>query len=291
MIPDESHWVNVTSPAGGVEMHHCNMLHSSTANRGAKPRSAVIIQYRAADNVQLSPGLADRPGFGMQVRGATRIEARLLDGTIGAAPDPDQGSDPARRLSRPGRPSPFSLAALRRPSEPAHDLDEPVVRQRVRGDPVAPEWWSSAATSALMIASSVASMTPSNSGSIARSTSIRTSDRATSRSPSLGATSPLPVAQARNRSPDECPPVPPARAIPSPARWASRSHWWGRSGASVAMRTMIEPEPGRLDAAPRRLPRARVRRRSRRPATGGRTSLTGTPPTGTPSTRSQARRP
>ena len=29
-----------------------------------------------------------------------------------------------------------------------------------------------------------------------------------------------------------------------PARWASRSHWWGRSGASVATMTMIEPEPG-----------------------------------------------
>ncbi len=61
--------MSVTSPAGGVEMHHCNMLHSSTANRGTKPRSAVIIQYRAADNVQLSPDWPDRPGFGMQIRG------------------------------------------------------------------------------------------------------------------------------------------------------------------------------------------------------------------------------
>ena len=81
-IPDESHWLNVTSPAGGVEMHHCNMLHSSTANRGTKPRSAVIIQYRAADNVQLSPDWPDRPGFGMQIRGVNPYQARLLDGTI-----------------------------------------------------------------------------------------------------------------------------------------------------------------------------------------------------------------
>ena len=36
---------------------------------------------------------------------------------------------------------------------------------------------------------------------------------------------------------------PPVRAIPKPARRATRSHWPGRSGASVASRTMIEPAP------------------------------------------------
>ena len=87
--------MNVTSPAGGVEMHHCNMLHSSTANRGTKPRSAVIIQYRAADNVQLSPGLTDRPGFGMQVRGENPYRARLLDGTVVLLPTPIK--DPTQR--------------------------------------------------------------------------------------------------------------------------------------------------------------------------------------------------
>jgi ectoine hydroxylase-related dioxygenase (phytanoyl-CoA dioxygenase family) len=94
-IPDESHWLNVTSPAGGVEMHHCNMLHSSTANRGTKPRSAVIIQYRAADNVQLSPDWPDRPGFGMQIRGANPYQARLLDGTVVPLPTPIK--DPTQR--------------------------------------------------------------------------------------------------------------------------------------------------------------------------------------------------
>ena len=55
-----------------------------------------------------------------------------------------------------------------------------------------------------------------------------------------------------NRSPLVCPPVPPTRAMPRPARWASRSHWWGSSGASVATTTMIEPEPGGgASAAPR----------------------------------------
>jgi phytanoyl-CoA hydroxylase len=95
VIPDESRWVNATSPAGGVEMHHCNMLHSSTANRGTRPRSAVIIQYRAADNVQLSPSSSDRPGSGMQVRGVNPYRARLFDGTVVLLPTPIK--DPTQR--------------------------------------------------------------------------------------------------------------------------------------------------------------------------------------------------
>jgi len=94
-ILDESRWASVTSPAGGVEMHHCNMLHSSTANRGVKPRSTVIIQYRAADNVQLSPDWPDRPGFGLQIRGVNPYRARLFDGTIVQLPTPIK--DPTQR--------------------------------------------------------------------------------------------------------------------------------------------------------------------------------------------------
>ena len=60
----------------------------------------------------------------------------------------------------------------------------------------------------------------------------------------------LPVAKAMNRSPLVWPPVPPARAMPRPARWASRSHWWGRSGASVATTTMIEPDRRAVGVAP-----------------------------------------
>ncbi len=95
VIPDESKWVSVTSPAGGVEMHHCNMLHSSTANRGVRPRSAVIIQYRAADNAQLSPYNAAQPGYGMLVRGVNPYKARLLDGTTVQLPTPIK--DPTQR--------------------------------------------------------------------------------------------------------------------------------------------------------------------------------------------------
>src|SRR3954453_4403816 len=35
-VEDPSRWLSVPVPAGGVELHHCNMLHSSKANRGAK---------------------------------------------------------------------------------------------------------------------------------------------------------------------------------------------------------------------------------------------------------------
>jgi len=95
VIPDQSRWLNVTSPAGGVEMHHCNMVHSSTANRGVKPRSAVIIQYRAADNVQLSPYSPTAPGYGMLVRGVLPYKARLLDGSTVQLPTPIK--DPTQR--------------------------------------------------------------------------------------------------------------------------------------------------------------------------------------------------
>ena len=54
----------------------------------------------------------------------------------------------------------------------------------------------------------------------------------------------LPVANASIRSPLYCSPVPPTLATPRAARCASRVHWCGSSGASVAMTTMIEPEPG-----------------------------------------------
>ncbi|MEJ7567509.1 MAG: hypothetical protein WKF41_04505 [Gaiellaceae bacterium] len=51
------------------------------------------------------------------------------------------------------------------------------------------------------------------------------------------------MAKTSAKSPLECSPIPPVRAIAKPARDAIRSHWSGISGASVATRTMIEPEP------------------------------------------------
>jgi hypothetical protein len=70
------------------------MLHSSTANRGVAPRSALIIQYRAADNVALGGSMAHF-GFGLTVRGASRYQARLLDGTRIALPG--EIKDPLQR--------------------------------------------------------------------------------------------------------------------------------------------------------------------------------------------------
>jgi ectoine hydroxylase-related dioxygenase (phytanoyl-CoA dioxygenase family) len=81
VVADESKVVNVPCPAGGVELHHCNMLHSSTANRGQAPRSVLIFQYRAAHNVALG-GATTHFGFGMTVRGTNPYLARLLDGTV-----------------------------------------------------------------------------------------------------------------------------------------------------------------------------------------------------------------
>jgi ectoine hydroxylase-related dioxygenase (phytanoyl-CoA dioxygenase family) len=94
VLADESRIVNVPCPAGGVEMHHCNMLHSSTANRGTMPRSVLIFQYRAADNVALG-GATTHFGFGMTVRGTTPYRARLLDGTL--VPLPGEIRDPLQR--------------------------------------------------------------------------------------------------------------------------------------------------------------------------------------------------
>jgi ectoine hydroxylase-related dioxygenase (phytanoyl-CoA dioxygenase family) len=94
VLADDSKVVNVPCPAGGVSMHHCNMLHSSTANRGTMPRSVLIFQYRAADNVALG-GATTHFGFGLTVRGTTRYRARLLDGSLIALPG--EIKDPLQR--------------------------------------------------------------------------------------------------------------------------------------------------------------------------------------------------
>ena len=93
VLDDRSRWVPVPVPAGGIELHHCNMLHSSTANLGDKPRSAMVIQYRAADNVALG-GNMKNAGFGMQVRGVNPYRVRMVTGTFKL---PGQIDDPLQR--------------------------------------------------------------------------------------------------------------------------------------------------------------------------------------------------
>jgi phytanoyl-CoA hydroxylase len=93
VLDDPARWLKVPVPAGGMELHHCNMLHSSTANRGARPRTAMVIQYRAADNAELG-GNKDRAHNGLQVRGVNPYRARMIAGTFKL---PGQIEDPLQR--------------------------------------------------------------------------------------------------------------------------------------------------------------------------------------------------
>ena len=52
-------------PAGGIQVHHANLLHSSEANGTDRPRSALQLWYRAADNVQVG-GWTDFAGWAAQ---------------------------------------------------------------------------------------------------------------------------------------------------------------------------------------------------------------------------------
>ena len=110
----------------------------------------------------------------------------------------------------------------------------------------------SAATSALRIASSVASIVAVEQRRRSRSRSGRGRRRSAAGRPERG---PRAASGCRWRSTgtgrrSSARPVPPIRAMPRPARWASRSHWWGRSGASVATMTMIEPDRRRGGGRP-----------------------------------------
>jgi ectoine hydroxylase-related dioxygenase (phytanoyl-CoA dioxygenase family) len=93
VVEDQTRWLTVPVPAGGMELHHCNMLHSSAANRGTRPRSAMVIQYRAADNVALG-GNTSNAGFGLQVRGENPYRVRMLGGEFRL---PGQISNPLQR--------------------------------------------------------------------------------------------------------------------------------------------------------------------------------------------------
>lgn len=94
LTADESKWLYVPLPAGSIEIHHCNMPHSSTANLGTKPRSVLIFQYRAADNAQFG-GYTGHYKWGMQIRGMNPYQARMLDGSFVQLPG--VVSDPMKR--------------------------------------------------------------------------------------------------------------------------------------------------------------------------------------------------
>ena len=93
VLEDRSRWLQVPVPAGGMELHHCNMLHSSGANATDKPRSAMVIQYRAADNVAVG-GATTHTGFGMQIRGENPYRVRMIEGIFKL---PGEIKDPLQR--------------------------------------------------------------------------------------------------------------------------------------------------------------------------------------------------
>ena len=93
VVEDPGRWMKVPVPAGGMELHHCNMLHSSGPNRGTKPRSAIIIQYRAADNVAVG-GSNSHFGNGMMVRGENPYRVRMIEGVFKL---PGEIKDPLQR--------------------------------------------------------------------------------------------------------------------------------------------------------------------------------------------------
>jgi ectoine hydroxylase-related dioxygenase (phytanoyl-CoA dioxygenase family) len=97
VVPDPGHWVSLEVPAGGMEVHHCNLVHSSRPNNGDKPRSALLIQYRASDNAQVG-GIVGHYGCGMQVRGKFPYRVRMVEGTFSMSGNPNRlmSSSPPR---------------------------------------------------------------------------------------------------------------------------------------------------------------------------------------------------
>jgi len=104
---DRAHWLQTPVPAGGIEVHHGNLLHSSAVNRTDGPRTTLQLWYRAADNVQVG-GARDFYGWGLQVRGVDPGTVRMAEGTCklpgGAAIRPeDRVAPPRRAAARRGR--------------------------------------------------------------------------------------------------------------------------------------------------------------------------------------------
>lgn len=94
-LKDRSHWLELPVPAGGMELHHCNMLHGSAASKSDRPRSAIVIWYRAADNFQLH-GPTSHFGYGLQLRGVDPGTVRMVEGVVKL---PYQAKGPSTRDS------------------------------------------------------------------------------------------------------------------------------------------------------------------------------------------------
>jgi ectoine hydroxylase-related dioxygenase (phytanoyl-CoA dioxygenase family) len=105
VVADRTRWRPTPVPAGGVEVHHGNLLHSSAVNRTDGPRTTLQLWYRAADNVQVG-GSNDFYGWGLQVRGVAPGTVRMAEGTCRlpgrVAIHPPGCVPPARRAAARG---------------------------------------------------------------------------------------------------------------------------------------------------------------------------------------------
>ena len=102
VVADRACWRRTPVAAGGIEVHHSNLLHSSEANLTDRPRSTLQLWYRAADNVQIG-GSTDFYGWGLQVRGVDPGVARMAESTCrlpGGATLPPRGGAPGRPRAR-----------------------------------------------------------------------------------------------------------------------------------------------------------------------------------------------
>jgi len=80
LVADTSRHMLLEVSAGGVTLHHCCLLHSSTENLGKRSRNAILFDYRAADNAQL--GTATGPHRGLLVRGVQPTTVRMIAGSF-----------------------------------------------------------------------------------------------------------------------------------------------------------------------------------------------------------------
>lgn len=80
LVADTAKLAFLEVPAGGVTLHHCCLLHSSTENLGTRSRNAILFDYRAADNAQI--GAATGPRRGLLVRGEQPLTVRMTAGVF-----------------------------------------------------------------------------------------------------------------------------------------------------------------------------------------------------------------
>ena len=60
---EDTEAVSIEPKAGGISIHHCLTLHSSSENHSGKPRRGIVFQYRADDCYQLAGSVLEETGM------------------------------------------------------------------------------------------------------------------------------------------------------------------------------------------------------------------------------------